>query len=222
MAATFLCSLFQPARTHLLQAPVRRSLRALLSQRGFLLFLISVFCAALTLGTVYPFLSLYLNGIGASAGTIGLAWTLAAITEVPIMLGAGVLVRRLSSRGLLKVAFVVLAVRWFALSFIQNPFWALATQLLHGLSFRAYWIAAVNMVNDWAPEGLETTAMAILTIVASGLAAIFGSLLGGFFYDHLGMSLLFRVLSLVAVIGLGIILTIKVPPPKAASRWPAA
>ncbi len=138
------------------------------------------------------------------------------------MLGVGVLVRRLSSRGLLKVAFVVLAVHWFALSFIQNPFWALATQLLHGLSFGAYWIAAVNMVNDWAPEDLETTAMAILTIVASGLAAIFGSLLGGFFYDHLGMSVLFRVLSLVAVIGLGIFWTIKVPPPKAASRWPAA
>lgn len=222
MEVTFLISLFQPARTRLLQAPVRRTLGELLAHRGFLLFLLSIFCAALTLGTVGPFFSLYLDGIGAPEGTIGLAWTLAAITEIPVMLGSGILVRRIGARGLLKVGFVVLAVRWFALSFIRNPVWALATQLLHGLSFGAYWIAAVNLVNDWAPEGLETTAMAVLTIVASGLASILGSLMGGFFYDHLGMSLLFRVLSLVAVTGLVIFWTIKVPPSKTGSRQTAA
>lgn len=220
MGIAFFITLFQPARARLLQAPIRRSLRDLLARRGFPLFLLSVFCAALTLGTVSPFLSLYLDGIGASEGTIGLAWTLAAITEIPVMLGSGILVRRIKARGLLIVAFVVLAVRWFALSFIQNPFWALMTQLLHGLSFGAYWIGAVNLVNDWAPEGLETTAMAVLTIVASGLASIVGSLLGGFFYDHLGMSLLFRLLSLVALIGLAVFWSIKVPPSKTSARRP--
>ena len=202
MLVTFLFSLFQPARKHVLQSTLRHGLRILLYQREILIFLFSIFLLAVTVGAVSSFLSIYLDGIGAVEGYIGLAFAIAAISEVPVMLYSGRIMRRIGSSGLLKVAFLTFALRWILLSFIDIPVWALLVQVLHGISYAAFIVGGVTYINERTPEGLSTTAQAIFNVVIFGLGAIVGALLGGYLFDTVGMMTLFRILTLVALLGL--------------------
>lgn len=204
MLVTFLFSLFQPARKHVLQSSLRHGLRILLYQREILIFLFSIFLLAVTVGAVSSFLSIYLDGIGAVEGYIGLAFAIAAISEVPVMLYSGRIMRRIGSSGLLKVAFLTFALRWILLSFIDIPVWALLVQVLHGISYAAFIVGGVTYINERTPEGLSTTAQAIFNVVIFGLGAIVGALLGGYLFDTVGMMTLFRILTLVALAGLSV------------------
>jgi PPP family 3-phenylpropionic acid transporter len=202
MSLTFVYSLSRPPRGGTIQIPVWSNLRMLLTDPAVLYFLLSIFLVAVGSGAVMNFFSLYLDGIGAAEGTIGLAWALAAISEVPVMIYSGALMRRLGATGLLKLAFFIYAARWLLFSFIRDPGWALAVQLLHGLSFAAFLTAGVTYLNERTPVGLTTTAQAVFNVVAFGLASIVGSLLGGYLYDVVGMAVMLRVLCLLAICGL--------------------
>jgi PPP family 3-phenylpropionic acid transporter len=202
MLITFVFSLFQPARKHVLQSTMRHGLRILLYQREMLIFLLSIFLLAVTIGAVSSFLSIYLDGIGATESTIGLAFAISSIIEVPVMLYSGKIIRRTGASGPLKVAFSIFMLCWVLLSFIQAPVWALGVQVLRGISYAAFIVGGVTYINERTPEGLSTTAQAIFNTVVFGLGAIVGALLGGYLFDTVGMVTLFRVLTLLALVGL--------------------
>lgn len=197
---TFLLSFRQSMHVPHLRSPVIQGLNRLL-RPYFFIFLLSLFLIALTSGAFHSFFSIYLDGIDTSEGLIGLAWALASLSEIPVMLRSGDIIQKIKASGLLKISFLTYAVRWLLLSFISNPLWALLTQLLHGLSFAAFLVGGVMYMNKLAPEGLNTTAQSIFSSVSFGLASIVGSMLGGYFYDTWGMPAMFRFLSLVVVIG---------------------
>lgn len=210
MLLTFMVTFSLPPRRRVLQAPFGHGLRRLLAQPGFLFFLLSIFLLSVTSSGTSSFFTLYMDGIGAQEGTIGLAWTLAAWSEIPVMLGAGAIMRRISAKGLIAIAFVNYALRWLLFSFITNPIWVLVVQLMHGLSFGAFLVGSVTYLNERTPEGLSTTALAIFNTTAFSLASITGSLIGGIFYDTLGLGAMFRAFSVVTLIGL-VVLWLGVP-----------
>ncbi len=204
ISLTFIFCLFRPPISGSVQIPAWGDLGSLLADPSVVFFLISVFLVAAGSGGAMNFFSIYLDGIGATEGIIGLAWALAAISEIPVMLYSGVLMRRLGAAGLLKLAFFIYGVRWLLFSFIQDPGWALAVQILHGLSFAAFLTAGVTYISQRAPQGLTTTTQAVFNVVAFGLASIAGTLLGGYLYDAAGMSDMLRVFSLLSFLGLAI------------------
>jgi PPP family 3-phenylpropionic acid transporter len=192
----------QPDREQVLHTPWLANLRTLLDNRSIVLFLVSVFLVAAGSGAVSNFFSLYMDSIGAGEGVIGMAWAVASISEIPVMIYAGHIMRRMSASGLLKLSFAVYALRWLIFSFIRDPLWAVAMQLLQGLSFAAFLTAGVTYLNERTPEGFATTSQAIFNVVCYGLAAVAGSLAGGYIYDHGGMAVLFRMFCLVTAAGL--------------------
>jgi len=202
MAFTFLCSLFQPARRIVLQSSLGHGLTKLITNKTLLFFLFSVFLLSITSGAVNSFFSIYLDGIGTSEQRIGLAWALASLSEIPVMLFSGAIIAWIGSRGLLFIAFITYAVRWLLFSIISNPVAAMGVQLLHGLSFAAFLVGGVTYINERTPEGLSTTAQALFNSVTFGLGAIVGALLGGYLYENFGMSVLFQSLALLAVTAL--------------------
>ncbi len=204
MALMLIFSLFQTRQTQSLELPWSANVRVLLSDPSVIIFFISSFIVMLGNGAVQSFYSIYLNGIGGSEGTIGIAWAVASFSEIPVMMFAGRLMRRIGSGGMLMVAFFMYALRWLLLSFISDPALAVAAQLMSGLSFAAYLTAGVTYLNQRTPEGLTTTAQSIFNGVAYGLASLTGSMAGGFLYDHSSMPVFFRIFSLTTLVGLGV------------------
>jgi PPP family 3-phenylpropionic acid transporter len=201
---TFLVSLSQPTRGQILHPPLRQGLRQLLSRRTLFLFLLSVFLLAVTTSSFMYFFSLYMDGLGADEGTIGFAWSLSASTEIPVMVLSGALMNRIGVNGLLSFAFITYAIRWLLFSFIQSPIWALPVQLLQGLSFATFLVASVTYINNHTPKGLRTTGQSLLNTTYFGLGPIVGSLVGGYFYDTVGMIVLFRIITVLTLVGFGV------------------
>ncbi len=100
------------------------------------------------------------------------------------------------------VGFSVYALRWFLYSQITSLQMILLVQLLHGLSFGAYYVAGVVYTRERAPEGLSATAQALFSGTALGLAGIVGGMLGGYLYDRVGVMNLFRFCGLAATFAL--------------------
>ncbi|MDP2989241.1 MAG: MFS transporter [Kiritimatiellota bacterium] len=205
ITVTFLLSLFQPARKLTLQLSMGHGLRELF-RHDFIVFLVSVFLLTTASGGVNSFFSLYMDQIGAGEGVIGFSWALAALSELPVMIFSAPILRRIGAKGLLTTAFFIFILRWLMYSVIGAPVWALLVQLLHGLSFAAFLVGAVTFVSEHTPEGLSTTAQAIFNTVAFGLASITGSMIGGYLYDTVGMTSMFRVFSLLGLVGVAVFL----------------
>jgi PPP family 3-phenylpropionic acid transporter len=201
---TFLLSLFQTRRLEMPQISLRSGYKKLLYNRSFLLFLLSIFLASLTLNAANSFFSIYLDAIGTSEGGIGLGWAIASMIEIPVMLYSGRIIGRIGAGGLLKIAFIIFAIRLLAFSFTTTPALALSLQLLSGLSFAFYLVGGVTYVKEHTPEGLSTTAQSIYNLVGFGVGSIAGSLVGGYLYETAGITILFRLLSVVAVVALGV------------------
>jgi MFS transporter, PPP family, 3-phenylpropionic acid transporter len=204
----FLLSFFQPNRTSLRKSSSSGSFRQFL-RLDLAIFLISMYMLSISSGAVLTFFSIYLDRIGAGEALIGASWAVSALSEIPVMIFSVVIMRYIGANGLLRIAFLAYAVRWFAFAFITDPHLALAMQLLHGLSFGSFLIGSVTYMNERAPTGMTTTAQALLSTVTFGLGTITGSLSGGYLLDRVGMSNLFLIMGGVAVAGL--LLFILVP-----------
>jgi PPP family 3-phenylpropionic acid transporter len=213
---TFLFSLFQPARTQVLRAPLKQGLRGLI-RRDTILFLLSILLIAIASSGGNSFYGLFMKHIGAGEGMIGLASSVSAVCEVPLMLFSGVLIRRFGSRRLLEGGFALYVARWFLASLITTPIAAVLLNVIQGFAFAAYLTGGVTYFSERTPEGMATTAQALYNTVTFGLASIAGSLLGGYLYDYAGISNLFRVTAILALAGLGLFLLI----PRLAGRNPA-
>jgi PPP family 3-phenylpropionic acid transporter len=206
MLVTFFLSLWLPVHSAKLQTSLRAGLKNLVGYLPFVLFLVSVLFISMTLSAANAFLSIYLDEIGTNESSIGLAWAISSLSEIPIMFFSAYIVRKVGSGGLLKIAFFAFIVRWLLLSLIRTPVLALIVQVLHGITFGGYLIGSVTYINDRAAEGIRTTALAIFNLTGFGVGSILGSLLGGFVVEAGGTVWLFRMLSLVALAGFSVFL----------------
>lgn len=218
MLGCLLLSLRFPTSSESWTGPVSRGLRVLLADRVFVLVLISVLVLSAAIRAADSFFTLYLDGIGASEGSVGLSWAMAAMTEAPVLFLSGALLRKLGARGLLLLACGTYALRWLLYAQTTSPGPVLAIQLLHGLSYGPYLVGGVVFAGERAPKGLGATAQGIYTGTAMGIAGFAGALIGGRLYDVVGVASLFRICSLAAVVALLLMLLSARARPAAAAE----
>ncbi len=204
MALTGLVVLRLPAPPRLARQHYLSALRGLAANPRWLAFLGAVFLAGVSLAIYQNYLVIFMTGLGASAALYGLSIAAAGVSELPVYAFGQRLLRRLRPAGLLMVALAAFAARGLAYSFIADPAWAVAAQLLHGLSFSAMWIAAVVYASQLAPRGLGASALATMNAAQFGLAAATGALVGASLYALAGPAATFRVAGGLSLAGLAL------------------
>ncbi len=173
------------------QVNLRHAAATLLRDRRWRLFLGCMLLVGYGSATISSFLSLYLQDLGASGEQIGLAFTLAGLSELPVMALSALLLRRWGPRPLLVCAGVCFALRMLIYIAAPAPEWALAAQLMHGLCFGLLWTAGVVEAHRLAPPGLEATAQSLFGVAVTGVAAALASAAGGQIYASYGVVALF-------------------------------
>lgn len=200
MTLAAVLSLFQPRPTWAWERPVWEGVRQLLGRPGVAPFLVSAFLLWVSSSGGTQFLSLYLSDIGAGGSTIGAAWAVAAVSEVPMLFFSGWWLRKMGLRGFLFLGYLVYAARWFCFSVNRVPGLVVPLQLLQGFSFTAFLVGGVTLMGRAAPRGLEATAQALFSGTAMGLGGFAGSLLGGYLYQTQGITRLYLVEGGIAVL----------------------
>ncbi len=185
----------------------------LLTDRRWLVFLIAVFVGGIGSSLINNFLFLYMSELRSDQMVMGLALTMATVSETPALFFSGWLVRKLGSRGMLVMALAAYTLRMFFYSIVAAPWQVLLVQLMHGLTFSALWTAGVSYAGQLAPKGMEATAQGLFNAVSMGFGGIAGAMIGGLLIDRFGGAGMFRMGGFAILTGLVIFLL--------ASRRPA-
>lgn len=148
------------------------------------------------------FFTLYYHDLGHPMRWLGVIYALGAVFELPFLFFVGRLLTRYGPGRVFLIGAVVYALRWFILSLAPPTFILLIVQLSHGISFGFTFSAGVAIASGVSDEHTRATAQTLYSAFNTGVAVIAGSILGGLTLTAYGPTALYRVASLVAVVGI--------------------
>lgn len=151
------------------------------------------------------FLGVTMKEMGGNEGAVGVASTISAMSEAPMMLAGAWLMRRFGPKRLIAIAFVMFTVRLLLYGLMPDYRWVFGINLLHGFSYVPYLIGAVAYASHLAPEGLKSTSQGLFVTVTN-LSNVLGGVGAGMLFDTLGPSSMFLVLAGCGLGGLVIFL----------------
>jgi PPP family 3-phenylpropionic acid transporter len=206
MGATLIVSLWFAFPRASQSVPFAEGMRTLLRNRRWMFFLAMVFLCGIGTSTVSSYLFVFMEDLQASKTLMGIALTIATVSELPVMFFANRLLRRFNPRGVLLLALVTVAVRVLLYSLSGAAWQVLLIQLLHGLTFPVIWVAGVSYADEIAPPGLKASAQGMFGGTLMGFGAAVGSLLGGVLLQQVGSAGMYRVTGFVVLAGMLFIL----------------
>ncbi len=134
----------------------------------------------LTYGYFYSFYSIFYTSLPGSNGImLGICYFLSAVSETPFLLNEDKLFKKLGAGKLMVISAVVLTLRWTILGFTNNPYVAMASQVLHGWGFIVMTVSTSKFVAKVIPDELKASGQMALSVVGFGIARAFGILGGG-------------------------------------------
>jgi len=163
-----------------------------------------LFCAFLMLvshATYYGFFSIHLENMGYGNTFIGIAWALATISEVMVMIKSDWIFKRFSMENVLVFSFMVAALRWFAFFWAKSPPAILLLQMLHALTYGTFHVASILYIDALAPAETKTLGQAANNAVTYGLGLMVGFFVSGYFFESLGSFGLFFTSGFIALGG---------------------
>ena len=184
----------QSARKDLL-APGARSLM----EKRVIVFLFCAFLMLVSHGAYYGFFSIHLANLGYGTTFIGLTWALASTAEILVMIKSDKIFDRFSLENVLFFSFLVAAVRWIILFFLQSATLILVSQILHAVTYGTFHMASILYIDRLAPEKAKTLGQAVNNALTYGLGLMVGFFVNGYVYEITGSFTLFLMSSLIAL-----------------------
>lgn len=200
------------------QASFTHSIRQLLTDRHWLVFLGVVMMGGIGLAAVNNYLFLLMNDLGASETLMGISLTVSTLSEIPVMFFGHRLLKRMGSSGLMALSLGIIGLRSVLFFLADSPTAIIFFQVLHGFTFPSLWLAGVKYAADHAPAGLDATAQGLLGMMMWGVGTSLGGLLGGVLNGQVGVSAMFAITGGVVWAGLVIFLLANRAVPGPASK----
>lgn len=175
------------------------------SKRRIIIFLFCAFLMLASHGTYYGFFSIHLANLGYDNTFIGIAWALASIAEILIMIKSKSIFKRFSTDNVLVFSFMVAALRWFILFLSESSAVILISQTLHAITYGTFHIASILYIDSLIPDKAKTFGQALNNAATYGLGMMVGFFINGYFYESIGSSALFVISGFIALAG-GIVL----------------
>ena len=136
---------------------------------GFIVFLLSAALLQSSHALVYGFSAVHWKSQGYSGTVVGLLWGVGVVAEIILFWYSGTVMTRLGAVRLLGLAGIAGCVRWTGLSYDPPLVLLFLLQMLHGLSFGAAHLGAIEFIRRHTPPHRSATAQAIYGAVAGGV-----------------------------------------------------
>src|SRR5690625_6659525 len=138
--------------------PVKlKDLSQLIKNIPFLIFLTLIVILMITHNTNDNFIGLYITELGGSERLVGIAWFVGVISEAIIFALAVFWFRKYPSLIFIIAASTLYTLRWFIYASVHDPVYILFFQVLHGLTFGVFYLAAFHYVTRIIPKDLQST-----------------------------------------------------------------
>ncbi|HJQ15313.1 MAG TPA: major facilitator superfamily domain-containing protein 6 [Anaerolineales bacterium] len=177
-------------------------IRTLLTSRRWIHFLFLAFLGGIGSFSVAAYLFPYMAELGANESTMGIASSIATLTELVVFFFGNRLVKKFGSHGLLVLALVMSGLRSVLYSLISTPSMVLVLQAFGGTIFPALWLAGVSYADEHAPLRLKSSAQGLFGAMTFGVGSATAGFLGGLLLETIGGRGMFLLLGIIVLVGL--------------------
>ena len=186
-------------------------LKKVFSNKEMILFLALVFISAVPARMNDTFLGIHIQSLGGDATLVGIAFFLAAISEIVIFALSFWWLRKGKELEIITIATFFYFLRFFASGFVTSPVVLTLLQVLQMLTFPIFYTAAIQYLYQIMPKEWRATGQTVLALLFFGLSSIIASYVGGFLYTVFGGHTFYFIISAMSFIGVlfGIFLTIR-------------
>ncbi|MHA0858323.1 MFS transporter [Paenibacillus sp. CMAA1364] len=178
------------------------SITVLFKNRMLMIYFGFNFILQITLGYYYAFFPMYFRELGGDNVLLGWSMVISSLSEVPFLLFADKIFKRVKIPYILLAAAVFTALRWFLFSIIDAPIWVLPVQALHGLIFIVLAVTMATYINKEVPKELKASGQTLNGLMNLGVARIIGSFAGGIATTSFGIRHVFMYNSIIALVSL--------------------
>ena len=196
-AALILCAasglLLPKVAGHAREKKERIPLTVLLKNKSLMVMICLSFFLMLSASLFFSVFSMHLaSGAivgGALVGSrlVNIASTVGAVAEVPFLIYADRIYKRIGVGAILLIAALAISVRMTLIYFISNPYQILATQILHGWGFIAIAFAMAKYINLVVPPQLKSAGQMLNAIIAVTCSRAIGSFTASYITEYMGM-----------------------------------
>jgi MFS family permease len=164
--------------------------------------LLAVFaCAFVGVQGALTFVGIRIVELGGQPSDVARSFGVAAVAEIPGLVAAGWLGRRIGLRWLFVASLVLYGLCITSWGILPYAVAINATRAVTGLCNGALMAARVLMVPRLLPQSLQATGQVLFQAATLGFGAVLGSMVGGVFYDAFGPRSFFLVAGGVAIAG---------------------
>jgi PPP family 3-phenylpropionic acid transporter len=185
-------------------APVLPALRAFLAAPGVVALLCAATLHTITLNGYDLLFAGHVTGLGLPSRVASWAVAAGAAVEVGVMASAPTLLRRAGAERLLALALASGILRWGLTAVARGEAAVVLVQALHGLTFGAFWVAAVHLLASRAPAAVRASAQSLLYLAGWGIGGFIAIPLTTAIQAHAGSSAMFATLAGVSVLATGV------------------
>lgn len=129
------------------------------------------------------FMPAHIASLGGAASWTGVGVALGVTVEIAIMARSRALFARLSPDKVILLSAVVAIPRWLGTALATSAVQVALLQTLHGVTFGAFWVAAVARMAAFSPLEVRTSSNALLA-AAIAVGSLLGNLAGPWFVEH--------------------------------------
>jgi MFS transporter, PPP family, 3-phenylpropionic acid transporter len=151
--------------------------------------------------TLQTFVSLRVIQLGGDATVVGATFSVAALTEIPLMFAFPNLARRFGAERLLIVGAIAFGLRTAAVALVTSPWAVVAVSPLGGIGFAFFYVGTVTWVAGAVPRSVQATAQGVFTGTAVSIGAIGGSVIGGLIGGAFSLQVLFGLAAVGSAVG---------------------
>lgn len=183
-------------------APIQfRDLKRLIQNYPFIIFLGLILLITITHRANDSYIGIFIAQLGGSESLIGISWFVGVASEAFVFAFAARWFRKYHPLIFIIGAGLLYTLRWFLFGIVDSPVLVVLLQVMHGLSFGVFYLAAFQYVTRLIPQALQSTGHLLFMSVFFGVSGIVGSLGGGALIDSVGGNTMYFYMGWMALLG---------------------
>ncbi len=166
----------------------RSSFRLLLKNKPIMAVMAYYLAFSMGLSLFYSFYPIHFTLIGGTSAQVGIMLFFCAVTEIPCLILARRVVKRIGLDRVLIFSGLVTVIRWVLLFLLQNPIAAIFVNLLHGMGYTGFSYCMVVYINEHVPKDLRATGQSFNVLMGNVLSRVIFGYLGGLASQAFGVN----------------------------------
>jgi MFS transporter, PPP family, 3-phenylpropionic acid transporter len=199
-------SLLLPREVKAVRFSGLKSVRLAENNKPLIWFLVAFMFIGATASISLNYQTIYLQSLQTDAWLIGLIIGLQAILEVPFMLITPAVLKRISMDKLILFGALLLPIRWISYVFIENPYWVIPTQLLHGIATVCLIVIGAAYIDTKVAPQWRATGQGLFLTAMFSIGAGLGQYVAGSIYQAFQIRAVWGLSFVLGLIGIVVLI----------------